>query len=46
MLPSKFLGLPKKERAFLVAAIQIKMEAEKKKEKEMKRKTSASRRKK
>ena len=36
--PSKFLGLERRERAFVVAAIQLKIENDKKQEKEAKRK--------
>lgn len=38
MLPSKFMNLDKQEKAFVVAAIQIKIENDKKKEKEVARK--------
>lgn len=38
MLPSKFVNLDKQEKAFVVAAIQIKIENDKKKEKEVARK--------
>lgn len=38
MLPSVFLGLDDQEKAFVVAAIEVKMKADKKREKEMKRK--------
>ncbi len=36
MLPSEFLKLERKERAFIVAAIQIKIEEDKKREKQLK----------
>ena len=36
MIPSEFLKLERKERAFIVAAIQIKMEEDKKREKQLK----------
>jgi hypothetical protein len=37
LLPSQFLQLPQKERAFIIAAIQSKMEKEKKENKKAKR---------
>ena len=37
MLPSEFLQLEKHERAFIVAAIQIKIEEEQKRAKQMKK---------
>lgn len=37
MIPSQFLFLDKQERAFIVAAIEIKMEEDKKKEKQIKK---------
>jgi len=37
MLPSEFLKLDRREKAFIVAAIQIKIEEDKKKEKELER---------
>ncbi|KUK71657.1 MAG: Uncharacterized protein XD91_1785 [Clostridiales bacterium 38_11] len=37
MIPSQFLMLDKQERAFIVAAIEIKMEEDKKKEKQIKK---------
>lgn len=37
MIPSQFLLLDKQERAFIVAAIEIKMEEDKKKEKQIKK---------
>jgi len=37
MTPSQFLQLDRQERAFIVAAIEIKMEEEKKKEKQLKK---------
>jgi len=36
MLPSQFLQLDRQERAFVVAAIELKMEEDKKKEKQIK----------
>lgn len=36
MLPSEFLKLERKERAFIVAAIQIKIEEDKKRKKQLK----------
>lgn len=38
ILPSVFLGMDEQEKAFVVAAIKVKMEDDRKKEKEMKRK--------
>lgn len=38
MLPSVFLNLPREEQAFIIASIDIKIEAEKKKAKEAERK--------
>ncbi len=38
LLPSKFLLLDRRERAFIVAAIEHRIEQEKKKEKGMRRK--------
>jgi hypothetical protein len=38
LLPSQFLNLPKNERAFIIASIQLKIEHEKKEEKKMKAK--------
>ena len=38
MLPSMFLGLPREEKAFVVAAIQIKSENDKKRERQLKSK--------
>jgi hypothetical protein len=35
MLPSQFVELDENERAFVIAAIQIKIEADKKKQKEI-----------
>lgn len=37
-MPSVFLGMDEQEKAFVVAAIKVKMEDDRKKEKEMKRK--------
>lgn len=39
MLPSEFTKLDKQEKAFVIAAIQIKIENDKKKEKELERKS-------
>lgn len=39
MLPSQFLSLDRYEKAFVIAAIDVKVEAEKKKEKELKSKS-------
>jgi len=39
MIPSYFLALPRKERAFIIAAIEIKMENDKKRQKEIERKS-------
>lgn len=38
LIPSAFLALPRKERAFIIAAIEIRVEKEKKKQKEIERK--------
>jgi len=38
MLPSQFLALDRRERAFIVAAIEIKMEQDKKEEKKIRKK--------
>jgi hypothetical protein len=38
LIPSAFLALPRKERAFIIAAIEIRVEQEKKKQKELERK--------
>ena len=43
ILPSVFLELDEQEKAFIVAAIQIKMENDRKKEKEIKRKSKKGR---
>lgn len=37
MIPSQFLQLDKQEKAFIVAAIEIKMEEDKKQEKQIKK---------
>jgi hypothetical protein len=37
MIPSEFLKLERNERAFIVAAIEIKMEQDKKEEKKIKK---------
>nr|DAU10369.1 MAG TPA: hypothetical protein [Caudoviricetes sp.] len=39
MLPSQYISLDENEKAFIIAAIQIKIDAEKKKAKEMERKS-------
>ena len=39
MLPSQFINLSQEEKAFIIAAIDLKLEAEKKKTNEMKSKT-------
>ena len=44
MLPSVFLGLEEQEKAFVVAAIKVKMESDQKREKEMKRKSKSGKR--
>jgi len=41
--PSKFLALPEKERAFVIASIDVRCEAEKKKEAEIKSKAKKGR---
>lgn len=38
MLPSQFISLDENERAFVIAAIQIKLENDKKKQKELEKK--------
>ena len=38
MLPSQYLALPAREKAFIIAAIELKTEAEKKQQKELERK--------
>ena len=38
MLPSQFLNLPRNERAFIVASIQLKIERDKEEEKKIKAK--------
>jgi len=43
MLPSEFLKLERKERAFIVAAIEIKVEEDKKREKQIKKPTRKKR---
>jgi len=45
LTPSAFLDLPQKERAFIIAAIDIRVEREKKKQKEIERKQRRGRRK-
>jgi len=44
LLPSQFLALPQKERAFIIAAIQVKMENDKKENKRLKRKAGSGKR--
>lgn len=39
MLPSRYLALPMREKAFIIAAIELKTEAERQKEKELERKS-------
>lgn len=36
MLPSEFFRLPRRERAFLIAAIEVRVENERKKDRELK----------
>jgi len=43
-LPHVFLSLPRQERAFIIAAINVRIENEKKKEKELKQKKSSGKR--
>jgi hypothetical protein len=43
MLPSQFLALDRQERAFIVAAIEIKVEEDKKREKQIKKSTRKKR---
>ncbi len=43
MLPSQFLTLDRQERAFIVAAIEIKVEEDKKREKQIKKPTRKKR---
>lgn len=43
MLPSQFLALDRQERAFIVAAIEIKVEEDKKREKQIKTPTRKKR---
>lgn len=38
MLPSVFLNLEEREKAFVVASVQVKMEHDKKRERELKQK--------
>jgi len=38
MIPSAYLGLPREERAFVIASIQIKTENDKKEAKKVKKK--------
>jgi hypothetical protein len=38
MIPSQFLGLPREERAFIIASVQIKIEADKDEAKKIKKK--------
>jgi hypothetical protein len=37
MIPSSFLSLPREERAFIIAAVQIKIEADKEEAKKIKK---------
>ena len=43
LLPSDFLQLPRREKAFIIAAIQVRAENERKKQKEMERKSARRR---
>jgi len=43
MLPSQFLALDRQEKAFIVAAIEIKIEEDKKREKQIKKSTRKKR---
>lgn len=43
MLPSQFLALDRQEKAFIVAAIEIKVEEDKKREKQIKKPTRKKR---
>lgn len=43
MLPSQFLALDRQERAFIVAAIEIKVEEDEKREKQIKKPTRKKR---
>jgi len=43
MLPSQFLALDRREKAFIVAAIEIKVEEDKKREKQIKKPTRKKR---
>ena len=45
MAPSQFYALPRKERAFIIAACEIRVEREKKKQKEIERKQRRGRKK-
>lgn len=45
MLPSEYYALPRAEKAFLVAAIQVKIEAEKEEERKNRLKQNKPRRK-
>ncbi|PAE20499.1 hypothetical protein CHH80_10830 [Bacillus sp. 7504-2] len=42
--PSEYLSLPKEEKAFVIASVQVKIDAEKKQQKEMERKSKSGRR--
>jgi len=44
MLPSQYEALPRREKAMIIAMIQIKMEDDKKKNEEMKRKAKKGKR--
>ncbi len=44
MLPSQYEALPRREKAMIIAMIQVKMEADEKKEKEMKSKARSGKR--
>lgn len=43
LIPSTFLNLPRRERAFIIAAIEIRVEREKKKQKEAESKSRRGR---
>lgn len=43
MLPSQFLALDRQEKAFIVAAIEMKIEEDKKREKQIKKPTKKKR---
>lgn len=45
MLPSEFMGLSRRERAFITAAVEERVEREKEKQREIERKTRKGRKK-